>query len=379
MMMGNRMARRLLAGVALLAGTVLAAVNPLPDGYADIIGTVIQVNYQSANTKQNIVGTWLTRNGHAWAMLSVQEDDYLHGYTVDVSINGSLYTNLVFQADYRRPEELSPLPGLDFVQSGKQAYYFPLDITAGPGMAFGKPVDVFLDCVEVGGGHDTHGTAVPVIAADCTLLTVICRYGESARVVEKMLVEIAPETQDERPRGIDRPAGEWRLEQATVNGEPVVPIVDSDGHRDVVRFSPARGSVTSIEYVYSFVPGTVSLWIVDHCDAGDGKIHLAIKPTREGGAPVTDEWIRYLSAANRFMVKFASSEAELDAVRPAAIAELRAGTGTQDLAKGWVWLTVPSPDGFRDADVDGAGRMVKVSILSPEEALTSPGTATAEP
>lgn len=363
---GGKFAGLLAVGAAVTGWACLGAVNPLPDDYADIIGTAVPILFRSSNVKQDIVGTWLTRNGHAWVMLKVLSDEYNHGYTVDVSLDGTFCTNLSFKADYRQPSELKPLPGLDLdVGSGKPCYYYPLDVTGGNGVEFGKPVEVFLDCVEVGGGHDVRGTATPVIPDDCTLLTVTCRYGDRDSVVEKMLVEIAPETQDEWPRGIDRPAGSWVLERATVNGEAASPFTDGEGHRNVVRFSPARGTVTEIVYDFAQVARAVSLWITDHNDAGDGRINLAFKPTLERDAPVTADWVRLMYGAGLFKVRSADGRDALDAAPYDEIVSLRDGSGTQDIDRGWVWLTVRSPDGSGGEDVDGAGRLTKVSVLEP--------------
>lgn len=362
----------LLFGLMTLGGlrptSLQAATNPLPEGYADIVGSVVPVHYQSSNNKQNIVGTWITHDGHVWAMLLVNADEYRHNYDVDVSINGMFHTNLNFQADYRTPSELEPLPGLELsAGDGKALYYYPLDITTANGVEFGTAAQVFLDCVQVGGGHDVGGTATPVIPPDCTLLTVLCHYGAVRTVVEKMLFEIAPETQDEWPRGLDRPDGEWRLERATVNDVATPTFTNADGCTGTVRFTPVKGAVTSIEYFYVFVPQVVSLWITDHCDAGDGLIHLAFKPTLDDGSIPTEEWIRHLHAGNRFKVKWADAWSGLESAAHVDIVALRNGTGAQDIGKGWVWITVKTPDGADGHDVDGAGLALKIVILPSAE------------
>ena len=131
------------------------------------------------------------------------------------------------------------------------------------------------------------------------------------------------------------------------------------------------GVATQGNYAVTFVPGTLivtakpvvySLWITDHADAGDGKAHLAFWPTLSAGE-LTAEMVRAWGRDGALWVKCAPSEAELATAPRQPIVELRNDTGTQDLKKGWVWITVRVPDGV-GGDVDGAGLAWKI-ILDP--------------
>ena len=117
----------------------------------------------------------------------------------------------------------------------------------------------------------------------------------------------------------------------------------------------------------------LDVWIVDHADAGDGKTHLAFK--LEGAlAPETvtpafikelfdSGCIRYLHATGETR---AAGKAEMDRLtadpvnNARLVPALRNGTGVntpEELAKGWIWVTVDATDGTNaaDSEKDGTG------------------------
>ncbi len=123
-------------------------------------------------------------------------------------------------------------------------------------------------------------------------------------------------------------------------------------------------------YIVEYLPGTltvydrqrvVSLWIVDHADAGEGKVHLAFKPTLNTGA-ITADFVAQLGTLNAIKVKSAATEADLEKVADADAkqAVLRDGTGTQHLGRGWIWITVDVPDSGT-----GPERLWKIIVTIP--------------
>ena len=124
------------------------------------------------------------------------------------------------------------------------------------------------------------------------------------------------------------------------------------------------GVATQGNYAVTYVPGTLhveerqrvtGLWIVDHADAGRGKVHLAFAPTLNGGT-LTSDTIAGMSIS----VKCAATVSGLGDATPIA-AELRDGTGTQDIGRGWVWITVDVPDGLDEAQ-SGVNLFWKVQV-----------------
>ena len=77
--------------------------------------------------------------------------------------------------------------------------------------------------------------------------------------------------------------------------------------------------------------------IVDHVDAGGGRIHLALKLLTSGA--LTAAYVKELAEAGRLQVVSGTSEAELETATPVAVS-LRDPTGVLDVEKGWVWVTI---------------------------------------
>lgn len=84
-----------------------------------------------------------------------------------------------------------------------------------------------------------------------------------------------------------------------------------------------------------------ALAIVDHCDAGNGKVHLAFRPVVAGG--LTKEYVLALAANNGLAAVFGTDEASLATAEPVPVT-LRDPTGELDLDKGLVWVTVDVKD-----------------------------------
>lgn len=82
---------------------------------------------------------------------------------------------------------------------------------------------------------------------------------------------------------------------------------------------------------------TTALAIVDHCDAGGGKVHLAFRPVIAGG--LTKEYVLALAANNGLAAVFGTDEASLATAELVPVT-LRDPTGELDLDKGLVWVTV---------------------------------------
>ena len=151
----------------------------------------------------------------------------------------------------------------------------------------------------------------------------------------------------------------------TGNNRPDCPTyTDALGTYEIV----VTGEENQGNYHVTYVNGTltitdkqriVKLWIVDHADAGTGKVHLAFTPTLNGGT-LTAAFLKELETAKAIQVKCAATEAALETATPMD-AVLRDGTGTQHLGRGWVWITVNVPD-----DGTGPERLWKVVITLPE-------------
>ena len=77
--------------------------------------------------------------------------------------------------------------------------------------------------------------------------------------------------------------------------------------------------------------------IVDHVDAGGGRIHLAFKPQTTG--VLTADVVKDLAAAGRLQVVYATSEAALETAQ-SVVVPLRDPSGQLDLDKGWIWVTI---------------------------------------
>ena len=140
------------------------------------------------------------------------------------------------------------------------------------------------------------------------------------------------------------------------------------------------------------------VWIVDHADAGDGKTHLAIKLegslVPEGGvteASIKDLFdagcIRYLHATGTTQAAGKQMMDELTEALPGSarpVPYLRNGTGVntaEELAKGWIWVTVDTTDGTNAADpekdgtgdTNGAGDLWRIVVekkVTPPEPLS---------
>ena len=80
-----------------------------------------------------------------------------------------------------------------------------------------------------------------------------------------------------------------------------------------------------------------ALEIVDHCDAGNGRVHLAFRPAVTGG--LTKEYVLALAANSGLAAVFGTDEASLATAEPVPVI-LRDPTAELDLDKGLVWVTV---------------------------------------
>lgn len=87
------------------------------------------------------------------------------------------------------------------------------------------------------------------------------------------------------------------------------------------------------------------LVIVDHCDAGNGKVHLAFRPKVAGGH--TKEYVLALAANNGLAAVFGTDEASLATAKPVPVTLRDDLTGKLDLDKGLVWVTVDVKDKAR--------------------------------
>jgi len=96
-------------------------------------------------------------------------------------------------------------------------------------------------------------------------------------------------------------------------------------------------TVTYAQGTFSII-GFASLWICDHADAGDGKVHLAFCPKLTKG-DLTAAMVLELAEAGRIKVASAMTEESLAMATPVAV-PLRDPTAQLDIAKGWVWVTV---------------------------------------
>ncbi len=143
-------------------------------------------------------------------------------------------------------------------------------------------------------------------------------------------------------------------------------------YEDAVGSYPilAAGEANQGNYHVTYIPGTltveahqrvVSLWIVDHADAGAGRVHLAFKPTLNGGT-LSAAFLKELETAGAIKVKCAATEAELVNAELRSIVSLRDGTGTQHLGRGWIWITVDVPD-----DGTGPERLWKIVVELPAD------------
>ena len=116
----------------------------------------------------------------------------------------------------------------------------------------------------------------------------------------------------------------------------------------------------------------LDVWIVDHADGGDGKTHLAFKFVGEYAQdPITPEYIKELFDSHSIRYLHTTGEtqaegkAEMDRLslnlkdNARVVLALRNGTGVntqEELAKGWIWVTVDAPDGATEkSDKDGTG------------------------
>ena len=152
----------------------------------------------------------------------------------------------------------------------------------------------------------------------------------------------------------------------TDNNRPDCPTyTDALGTYEIV----VSGEENQGNYHVTYVNGTltitdkqrvIKLWIVDHADAGSGWVHLAFKPTLNGGT-LSAEFLKELEDHDAILVKCAPTEAALESAE-LKVAKLRGGTGTQHLGRGWVWITVEMPD---DATPEGPERLWKIVIDLP--------------
>ena len=83
--------------------------------------------------------------------------------------------------------------------------------------------------------------------------------------------------------------------------------------------------------------------LCDHADAGKGKAHLAFVPIMDSGS-ITAEQVATWGRTGAIKVKMATTAAGLEVAEARPIVGLRDGTGTQNLSRGWVWVTVDVPE-----------------------------------
>ena len=121
----------------------------------------------------------------------------------------------------------------------------------------------------------------------------------------------------------------WKTDLGLVDvGEYVVYYaVEAEGYASVTNFGRVTIKVANV----------TSVEIVDHCDAGGGKIHLAFKLTTL--EPLTAEYVRSLAANGRIKVVAGGSESALATAVPFVV-PLRDPTGALDVDKGWIWITI---------------------------------------
>lgn len=123
------------------------------------------------------------------------------------------------------------------------------------------------------------------------------------------------------------------------------------------------------------------VWIVDHADAGDGKIYLAVEYTAKKNE-LTAEYVQKLFTAGAIRYLHVSAretqalgKAEMDKLTEAdavpVLALRQDDTATADLKKGIIWVTIDVPDGTHAADstdghgdTNGAGDLWRVVIGS---------------
>ena len=162
----------------------------------------------------------------------------------------------------------------------------------------------------------------------------------------------------------------WRDQSYTTNGISTPPGVGFWYERR------AAGNMTLTWEGAPQYPGEgrdLDVWLVDHADAGDGKTHLAFKlvgpcaPTTIDRASIKALFdagcIRYLHATGETQAagKQMMDELSADLVKNARpVPYLRNGTGVnteEELAKGWIWVTIDATDGTNaaDSEKDGTG------------------------
>ena len=162
----------------------------------------------------------------------------------------------------------------------------------------------------------------------------------------------------------------WRDQSYTTNGISTPPGVGFWYERR------AAGNMTLTWEGAPQYPGEgrdLDVWLVDHADAGDGKTHLAFKLVGPCAPATIDRasikalfdagCIRYLHATGETQAagKQMMDELSADLVKNARpVPYLRNGTGVnteEELAKGWIWVTIDATDGTNaaDSEKDGTG------------------------
>ena len=99
-----------------------------------------------------------------------------------------------------------------------------------------------------------------------------------------------------------------------------------------------------------------SVWITDHEDEGNGKVHLAFKPEFDEDVDLL-EWIVRANAEKRIKVAYSNKKGDLPKA-VAQVAPLRDGDGKRDVDKGWVWITITLPE----AEIGNEGLIWSVVI-----------------
>lgn len=120
--------------------------------------------------------------------------------------------------------------------------------------------------------------------------------------------------------------------------------------QQVMEDTAERGSpYLCLALGYGISSAVRSLWITDHADAGtfDGTnwVNLAFTPVFDATNKVrVADW--FLKARERGWIKCVTAMDEVSLTNGSAWTgfRYRDGHGTNDIGKGWVWLTVPVPD-----------------------------------
>lgn len=136
------------------------------------------------------------------------------------------------------------------------------------------------------------------------------------------------------------------------------------------------GVITQGNYVVTYHPGAltvvenpviVSHWICDHVDAGSNYVHLAIDPTLSVAKTTESLQAFIIANAGNFYAVYATQQANLNKTAGVSVpiayrVNPTGNAGEQDIARGWIWFTVPVPD-----NVNAHGLLWRISWKKAEE------------